>query len=337
MTPAAPVPVRNDPNLSMTLALLAEETLDFRLSRTLRSMSADLDRGSDWSEVLRTHQRRLPPVLAGAFEIAQASGRLPNVLGEYIEVMRRNRQARRRMMLSLMYPFIVLLLTVALLGGMLLFLVPGFASMFNDFGMELPAMTVGLIGLSLFLTEHVPLVAAGMAIAAGLMLALILLPRLPLGGALGRMLQSVPVLGTASWMAAAAEFFSLLAILVDAQKPLPEALRLTGKSLTDSNLRDGVGDLSRLVEHGEPAAEAAALLPNFRPAVVQVLRHSQRPTAFARILRTQAELFSLQAEAMARLAIVWIEPVMLALIGLVVGFIVLSLFLPLVKLLNELA
>jgi len=160
---------------------------------------------------------------------------------------------------------------------------------------------------------------------------------LPFTAPIVRTMQSIPIVGTASLLAAASEFCILLGMLVRARIPLPEALRLTAKGLRDPNLRAGCLRLARQVEAGDSPAYAASILPHFGPRLVQLLRHTDHEKSFGEILRAHGELFAIQAEAQAGIAVVWMQPFLLVIVGLLGGLIVISLFMPLIKLLNELS
>ena len=126
-------------------------------------------------------------------------------------------------------------------------------------------------------------------------------------------------------------------MLVRARIPLPEALRLTAKGIRDTNLRAGCVRLAKQVEAGDSAAYAASILPHFGPRLVQLLRHTDHEKSFGSILKAHGELFAIQAEAQSGIAVVWMQPFLLVLVGLLGGLIVISLFMPLIKLLNELS
>jgi type II secretory pathway component PulF len=129
----------------------------------------------------------------------------------------------------------------------------------------------------------------------------------------------------------------LLGILVKARIPLPDALRLTASGLRDANLRAGCLKLAKQVEGGESPAYAASILPHFRPRLVQLLRHTDHEESFAQILKAHGDLFAIQAETQAGIAVVWMQPFLLVFVGLLGAFIVIGLFFPLIHTLNELS
>lgn len=324
-------------NLPFVLRMFSEEMAPSRTSRALAAMSEQLENGVAWHDALESQKRRLPKYLLGGFAVAQESGRFSKLVAEYLDITRRGRRVRRRVIGTLIYPTAVLAFAGVIFTAYLVFLVPQFKQIFNDFGVQLPGITIWMLNISDVVVGYGKWIMLAVAIGLSLDAAWLFIPRLPLGAHSNRMLQRAPVIGTASWLTAASEFCSLLAILIDAGAPLPQALRLTATALRDSNLRQGSRRLADLIERGYSPADAANGLPNFRPQLVQVLRHSERQSVLAQVLRSHGELFSLQAEAYSRLAVVWLEPVLLIVMGVGIGLGILAVFMPLIKLLNELA
>jgi type II secretory pathway component PulF len=328
---------RNTPaSLPFTLRMYAEEAGSTRVAAALRDMSRRLENGATWEQAV-SNQRGLPAFLKGVFLIGERSGQLGPLLAEFLFIVRRNRRTQRQIVTVLAYPALLLLAATAIVLSAVLYLIPEFKGIYNDFGVSLPGITKLLI----YFSDSLLLIWKWLAIGAGIVFAMgiawLLLPYIPFGATMTRAFQVIPVVGTASWLAGASEFCSLLAILVRARVPLPEALRLTSTAIRDASLRSATRRLAEGVERGKPVDEAAERLPEFRRPLIQVLRSAKRGDVFADVLRSHGELFMLQAEAHSRMALVWIEPFLLVLIGFGLAFIISALFWPLFNLLNELA
>ncbi len=313
-----PTPVP-PPSLAFSMRMFAEETASPRTASAFRGIARVLERGGSWAEALSAEGRRLPAFLRGVFAIAQRSGSVEQVIGDYLGGTRRTRRAQRSVMGALLYPAFLALAICLLLVAVFGVIVPPFKFMFNDFGIELPLATKVLITISDVVGALWPWLLGSFVLGGFALLLLLFSLRLPFSAAGLRLLQAVPMIGTASQLAGASDFCMLLAMLVRARIPLPEALRL-----------------AKEVEKGETAAYAASIMPNFGPRLIALLRHTDNGHSFAEILRSHGELFALQAEAHAGIAVMWMQPFLLPFVGVMGGFVVIGLFFPLIQLLNEL-
>ncbi|QDT56259.1 Type II secretion system protein F [Caulifigura coniformis] len=333
---AAPSP-GDGPALPFSMQMFAEEASSPWTASAFRTIATRLDQGASWTEAVQSAGRQLPQFLRGVFAVAERSGSIEQVIGEYFAGTRRTRRAKRQVLVALLYPAFLLLACLVLLTGVFLFVVPPFREMFNDFGVELPWMTKLMISMSMIVTKGWPWLVVGLVFMFATLVAMLLFTKLPLAAPLVRVMQAIPIVGTASQLAGASEFCTLLGMLVKARIPLPDALRLTAGGLQDANLRQGCHRLADHVERGESPAYAASILPHFRPRLVQLLRHTEHERSFGEILRSHGELFGIQAEAQSGIAIVWMQPFLLVFVGILGGFVVICLFMPLIKLLNELS
>jgi type II secretory pathway component PulF len=148
--------------------------------------------------------------------------------------------------------------------------------------------------------------------------------------------QRVPLFGSASRSVALSEFCALLSLLVECRLPLPRALRLTAGSLHDANLAEGSRRLAEQCEGGLPPDQELAYLPHFPDSLAPVFRWEGRPDAFAGGLRAASELYAAQAQLRTWVAGAFVQPIVLALIVMLVGFVAFTVFLPLFALLQSL-
>jgi type II secretory pathway component PulF len=325
------------PSLPFSMRMFAEETAFPWTKSAFRTIANRLEQGASWRQSVAGAGLFLPRFLRGVFAIAERSGSIEQVIVEYLSGSRRTRRARRSVIGALLYPCFLLLAASALATGIFGVVIPPFKTMFNDFGMELPAATKTLIGISDIIVATWHWWVACFALVFLVLLGILISSRLPFAAPIVRTFQAIPILGTASMFAGASEFCILLGMLVRGRIPLPEALRLTAKGMRDTNLRAGCLRLAKQVEAGESPAYAASIIPNFGPRLVQLLRHTDHERSFGEILQAHGELFAIQAEAQAGIAVVWMQPLLLVSVALFGMVVVVSLFAPLFKLLNELS
>jgi len=224
------------------LRAAAEESSSARVAWALRNIADRLEQGISLETILEDQSQLLPGHVRGLVAAATRTGRLGLALEGLIEHQRQARAVWWGVAASIAYPLLVFGLTLALLALFPLFIVPPFKVMFDEFQLALPIVTEMMIRTSdifLWIAESAGWV---LLVAFGLMfVGMFLLATGWGGGPLQRFLATVPFAGPLWHWSGTAAGARLLAILLDHEVPLPEALRLTGYSA----LRLGSGTLRR--------------------------------------------------------------------------------------------
>lgn len=276
----------------------------------------------------------LPLELRNIVEAGVKTGRLPFLLEEYMTVNRQTRAMWRRFYLALAYPFIVILSSAAIMIAFMVYTVPQFKDIYEDFGVELPLLTISLIALAdFFQVVWFPLLIAGVVL-----LALLLTRRvLPFAKFRSRLFHVVPVIGNAQRMAASAEFCSRLAVLVECNLPLDETLRIVSNSISDPYFGHVAKRIAIRVESGETGEDIADYGSGLPHLASNAFRWANDPKTFSDGLRSLAIVFGSQARITMSQLVLVTEPFAFISVGAFAGFVVISTMLPLIKLLNWLS
>jgi len=233
------------------LRAAAAESSRGAVASALRQIAGRLDQGVPLKRILEDASLRLPGHVRGLVAASVRTGRLGLALEELVEHHRTTRAIWWGVVSSVAYPLIVLGLTVVLLAFCPFYIVPQFKTMFVEFDLELPVMTQLLINASdllLWVTESGRWVLLG-----GFLLLLVCTFLMATGwggGALQRVLTTVPFVGPLWLWSGSAAGTRLLAILVDYGVPLPEALRLTAAGVRSAHVRETCLWLADGVEGG---------------------------------------------------------------------------------------
>lgn len=321
--------------LAPGLRALAEEAPSRRLKRALREISDRLEAGEPLPDVLAQSGRSVPAHLRGLLEAALRTGNLGLIMQQYLTFTRTAVDLRRRVWMSFVYPIILVLGLGAVATFLLYLVVPEFKDIFEGFGTELPAVTVFLILASDFVSVYGPWILAGIGLA-------FLLGWQIIGLAGGRAVRAriaanLPLIGPMFQFESLARFCYLLSILIEHHVALADALRMAGAGTNDANLHRGCTLLAEEVEHGEQLRHAAAAMPHFPASLVHVFRWERRQDAFIDALRAAGESFAARANLQTGLVGVVFEPVLVVGMAVLIGGAVMALFLPLIKLLNDLS
>jgi type II secretory pathway component PulF len=321
--------------LASGLRAMSEEVPSRKLRRFLGDVSRRIEAGESLESIFQEPGAHLPRNLGGLIQAGIQTDQLGMLLEQFLDHERESLDRRRQTLLALAYPAVLVVIAGIILFCMSLLIVPGFKRIFADFGVVLPGITL----FAFLLTDFV--LAFGMWI----------LPLLVLLGVIAwavvrqgigrrfcrRLIWLVPLFGPLVRYSALASFCHYLAMLVDHRVQLPKALRLAGLAANDAVLAAAGQELSARVEEGEPIEDAVSPLGEFPSELLHVFRWANQPAAFRDALYAARQTFDIRARYQSTLIANICEPVAVLGTAMCVGFVVIALFMPLVRLLNDLS
>lgn len=317
--------------LATGLRAYAEEC-PARSAVALRQLAASVEAGTPLSRAVEQPGLSLPPYLAGLIEGGLRSNTLGVMLEYYLQQRRRLRRLGQQAALDIIYPLLVLLITAVVGTSILVWLVPMFKVLFDDFAVELPALTqlvFHLSSLALFLKWPLIFALAGVAI--------VLLVILIGGRWITVLLDRIPFIGQTARYATMSEFCYLLSPLVESGVPIQKSLLAISSVMEPSRVRSDTLRLARLFDGSESLADMADERDLLPAELVHLLRWENRGSAFGEILKSWAEMFGRMASGHSAKVTAILTPFLMLGVGFLVGLLVIALFMPLVKLLNELS
>jgi general secretion pathway protein F len=275
-----------------------------------------------------------PPDLRATVAAGEASGRLPLLLQRLADTLEAELALRSKLLSALAYPALLILVALGVIAGMLVFVVPGIAEQYSGTGTELPGLTRAVLAISAFLSRFGLLLLA--LLLAGL-LALLVAARRPAGRAvLDRLLLSLPLVGRFVAAGEAVRFARLLSVMLTAGLPVAEALVLVGPAMGTRDWQDGARAIAGRVRAGAGFSDSLSLLPK-APALLQSLARSGEVSGrLGPLLDSAAQALDRQLSDRSRTLLSLLEPLIIVLLGGLVGVIILAVLLPILKL-NALA
>ena len=321
--------------LSAGLRALSEEVPSRRVRRWLRAISERLERGQSLGAVAREAEGAWPRYFLAMLSAGQRTGKLPVLLNECVVHLRTTAEVRRELWVALAYPAVLIAVAWLLLSFLATLILPQFKSIFLGFGTELPGITVAIMAWS----DLMGVVGWWSLPALVLVLWLAWIFGEPLGYERLRdsLVSHVPLFGEARRSAALSEFCRLLSMLVKYEVGLPEAVRLAAGSVRDADLREACFDLATRIQAGESLTDAATQIGRFPQDLLHLFRWADRGEDFAEGLQNASEVLDAQSRVHSHTLAIVFEPAVTIAIGIVVGLTVIALFMPLVKLLNDLS
>lgn len=322
--------------LAAGLASLAEEVPSKSMRKTFRAMAAQLEAGSSLEEIGNQADSGLPQHLLGLIKAGARSGNIAAGLDHFVKFSRQQAAQRRILHSTMLYAYFTGVFALLLFFFLFGWTVPQFGEVFRDFETELPSLTELLLQVGDYTKLALDHWTVAIPVTVAIFYAIKLTLRTLVGSAAGRrVLYRLPLFGPMLKSNGIAEFCAHLALQVKSQVALPEALAATADGLRDANLREGALALSSHAKAGESLDKAALALPHFTQDVIHALSWERKEGKLADALHSVGELHAVQSEVAARNLQAAIEPVSVFVIGAIVLFAFLVLFMPLIKLLND--
>ena len=324
--------------LAAGLRTLSEEVPSRRMRKVFDRLSAGLDRGETLEEVLKSESSDLPEWLSAVFEAGTRSGRLPECIQHFIEFSRLRAGIRIKLLISMVYPLILLGAGLAVCVFLCSLVIPDFREIFEGFGTDLPWVTERILALSSVVEDMVLYWPLALLFFWGSVIAVWLLSKLIFGAAgVRRLVYEIPLVGRVFKQSALAEFSQLLALMVEARMPLPEALKLVGGAVRDPNLSEGAFLAAKLIEAGDSFADLRGVVRGIPDELLRVPGWGNNDSSLVESLRVSSEVFALQSEITGRSLAGMATPATVIIAGGMIGITVIALFMPLIKLLNDLS
>jgi type IV pilus assembly protein PilC len=308
------------------LAVLHEQTGSKEMKGTLQDMMVDLGQGRPLSAAMSTHPRIFNRLYVDMVRAAELSGQLDIVLNQIADYMGRDDTAARRIRGAMIYPAVVLVLSFAVITVLLVFVLPAFVNLFNEFGAELPITTKILINVGRFFEAYRWQVVIGLA--AAIIAATSFLQTLPGKRWRDRYILKLPYLGKIIHYSIIERFLRTFATMTHAGIPVTQmfdtVIEATGNLIFQERLR-AVQD--RMIA-GEGFAGPLRQTDLFPPLVIQMIRVGEETGTLDATLNQAAEYYTSEIDFRTKSMIAIMEPGLVIFIGVIVAFVAISVISP---------
>lgn len=310
-----------------------------RVSRGFAYLADQVAAGRTIDQICLATDSPLPLHLRGLVAAAARTGQLGTALEELIAHQRTARRLRGRVLASLAYPLAVIGMNIGVLGFLLGWVTPLFKTMFLEFDLQLPAVTSAVVQMGDAVTWLFSSDGTGFLVGiAGVSCAFLVAAVTGRGAWLqGTLVDSFPLLGVLAQWTEAANFFYLLAALLDKHVPLPDALRYTAAGTRKADLKQSALWLANEVQAGKSLADLVERSGCWPAGGIPWIRRGEQNQSLARSLRLLSEIYEERAVMRAEWLRINLGPLMFVFVGMSVGSIIVALFMPLVSLIQGLS
>jgi type IV pilus assembly protein PilC len=319
--------------LIRALNILTEQTENKRLAGAVSEICEDIEKGMSFNQAVeRRDDGIFPPLFQPMIKAGESGGMLDTVLVRLARTLEKQAELRGKIRSAMAYPVMVGVMVVLIAGGMLVFIVPKFETMYRNLKGTLPLPTQILLKVSNAVTGSWWMVLLGIA---GIVFGFKKWVSTPKGLLLydGFKLKA-PVFGTLVSKAAIARFARTLASLMRAGVPVIESLTIVSDTSGNAVMQKGINEAREKVRQGINISIALAEHPVFPPMVVQMMAVGEETGALDEMLEKMADFYEEEVEATVDALTSLIEPLLMAFMGVVVGGMIVALYMPIFKLIT---
>jgi len=316
--------------LEEVLSLAADQTGGARINRPLAAIRARVLEGRPLSEAMAEQPALFPSMYTRSIAAAEQAGRLDAVVARLAEHAERRLALSRSLTVALVYPALLALISLAVVWGLLAFVVPRVVRVFEYSDQALPLVTRSLLAISGAVTDYGLWIAAGLVaivVAGGL-----LLRRPGPRMAFDRALLRLPLAGALVRAQAAALFARTLAILVGSSVPAVEALRAASEVIANRKVRADLEQAAGRVREGASISQALEPVDWLPPLTRRLIHGGEQAGELGDMLEHAAELHESDLADAGQVLLAVLQPVMILAVGLIVLYIVLAILLPIMNL-----
>jgi type IV pilus assembly protein PilC len=318
--------------LVQSLDILAEQTENQVLRKVIQDVLYDVESGHTLADAMGKHPKVFSELFVNMVAAGEAGGILDTILLRLAVFLEKNDALIRKIKGAMIYPAVILSVAIGAVTILLLFVIPTFQNMFAASGVPLPLPTRIVIALSSILARYWWLIGAGIVGAVFLIRYTYQTPAGRLG--IDKMLLTLPILGDLQRKAAVARFTRTLGTLVSSGVSILEGLEITAKTAGNRVIHDAVMGSRASIAGGETIAGPLKESGVFPPMVVQMINVGEQTGGLDEMLTKIADFYDEEVDAAVTALLSAMEPIMIVVLGVVVGGMIVAMYLPIFDMIN---
>lgn len=312
-----------------SLDALEEQTSDKNFKSVIAGLKSGLQEGLSFSETLSRYPSIFDTLYINMMRAGESGGQLGETASRLASFLEASAKLARKVKSAMSYPVIVLCIAIGIAISMILFIVPVFADMFSDFGAALPGPTQFMVDLSGYMRRY------GIFIALAIVALSVLFKKwknTPAGGiSFAQLVLKMPVFGELSQKVATSRFARTFAQLLRSGVPILRALEIVSGATGNRWFEKIILEARSTVERGEPLSSALIKYPCFPRLLVHMMSAGEKTGKIDEMMQNIADFYDDEVEAMLDSLTSLLEPLLMVFLGLIIGSIVISMFLPIFK------
>ena len=320
--------------LVQCLEILGNQEEDKNFAAVIMQTRADVEGGASLADAMRKHPKTFDPLFSNMIAAGEAGGILDTILKRLATYIEKAVKLNQQVKSAMIYPVAVVVIAALVVGVILWKVIPTFAALFSGLGAELPLPTRVVIWLSDSLVRYLPFLFVGAGLIAWAF-------KSYYGTRAGkrvvdRIMLTLPVLGLILRKIAVARFCRTLSTLISSGVPILDGLEITAKTAGNTIIEDAIMVTRKSIERGETISVPLKETRVFPPMVTQMIGVGEATGALDTMLGKIAEFYEEEVDTAVAGLLTLLEPIMIAVLGVVFGGIVISMYLPIFDLISKL-
>lgn len=318
--------------LVQCLEILGTQSENKTMKDILLQVKETVEGGATFAEALKKHPKVFDELYVNLVSAGEVGGILDTILNRLATYIEKNMKLRKKVKGAMVYPICIVIVAIVVLGVLLYYVIPVFEKMFEDFGAKqaLPGMTQSLIDLSQWMRNYWYVVVS---VIVGVPTAIHFFKRWPKGRYLwDKTMLKMPIFGQLLRKVAVARFSRTLGTMVSSGVPILDALNIVAKSAGNKVVEEGILYSREKISEGKTMAEPLAESGVFPGMVVQMIAVGESTGALDQMLGKIADFYDEEVDVAVDALTSLMEPVMLVLLGGMVGYFLIAMYLPIFNL-----
>ena len=317
-------------SLSEALNILKQQVSNASFKTILQSIQSDVAGGTSFSNALTKFPEVFDPTYIALLTAGEASGNLDDVLLRLAEKLEKSREFKSKLKGAMIYPIIIVIAMVGVMGVMVVFVIPKLSEMYDSLHIELPLPTQILIALSDFTIGYWYIIIIGVA---GWIIGYSYFKKTTTGKyVLDKIALKVPIFSKIVILGVLTEFARTLALLMRSGVNIIDGLDIVANATSNIYFKEEIFAAREKVEKGIPLSEPITDSKLFPPIVGQMISVGERTGQMDEILFKTSAYFESEADQAVKNLTTALEPIIMVMLGLMVGVLILSIITPIYKL-----
>jgi type IV pilus assembly protein PilC len=321
--------------LVQCLEILGNQEEDKGFASVILQTRADVEAGASLADAMKKYPKTFDPLFTNMIAAGEAGGILDTILKRLASYIEKAVKLKGQVKSAMAYPIAVISIAGIVVAGILWKVIPTFASLFAGLGAELPLPTRLVITASNLMVQFAPFIIVGF-IGLGFLFRQYYATEKG-RRVVDRLVLHAPVVGLIMRKIAVARFCRTLSTLISSGVPILDGLEITAKTAGNSIIEDAVMTTRKSIERGETISAPLKVTNVFPPMVSQMIAVGEATGALDTMLSKIADFYEEEVDAAVAGLVSLLEPLMIGLLGAIVGGIVIAMYLPIFDLIKKLA